>query len=99
MGKPAVVSINGGMTDALIDGVTGFLVTPGDIESMASKTQYLLQNPEIAEAFGRSARDLAERNFSSRATARRIEGLFCDVASHGHAELRHALTRAQSEAP
>jgi len=94
MAKPSVVSINGGMTDAIIDGVTGFLVTPGDIGSMASKTLYLLRNPAVAEAFGRSARELVERDFSSRATTRRIEGLLYEVATGGRAQLQNALTRA-----
>jgi len=83
MGKPTVISRNGGMTDAVVDGVTGFVVDPGDVSAMASRTLILLRDPEKALAFGRVARELVEKKFSAEVNTRRFEALLGEVA-HSH---------------
>jgi glycosyltransferase involved in cell wall biosynthesis len=36
MGRPVIASNNGGMTETVLDGTTGWLVEPGDAEAWAN---------------------------------------------------------------
>jgi glycosyltransferase involved in cell wall biosynthesis len=65
MGIPAVVSENGGMPDAVLDGVTGFVVPPGDIEAMAESVVTLLGNEARCREFGECARMRLEQVFDA----------------------------------
>jgi glycosyltransferase involved in cell wall biosynthesis len=62
-GKPSVVSNNGGLPEAAADGVTAFVVPPGDIDRMAGAILSLLGDRDLAKRFGRSARVRAEQLF------------------------------------
>jgi glycosyltransferase involved in cell wall biosynthesis len=64
-GTPVVGSRVGGIPDMIEDGVTGFLVPPGDALSLAEKIQWFLDNPSEAQAMGRRARAAAELIFST----------------------------------
>ena len=96
MGKPSVVSRNGGMPDAVVDGVTGFLVDPGDVPAMAARTLILLRDASLAHAFGRRARELAEGNFSARVNTRRFEELLGEVVQSHHGTNRRNPVRPTS---
>lgn len=54
---PVVSTIHNGITENVIDGVTGYLVPEYDYETMAEKIIYLIQNPDIAEQMGKSGRE------------------------------------------
>jgi glycosyltransferase involved in cell wall biosynthesis len=68
---PAVISDNGGLPDAVVDGVTAFVVPRGDVDRMAGAVVSLLADEGLAREFGRQAR-------------RRVEQVF-DMATNGHA--------------
>ena len=51
VGLPIVTTTVGGNPDIVIDGKTGFLVEPYDIEGMAEKLQILINNPALREKF------------------------------------------------
>ena len=54
-GRPVVAFAAGGIPDWLEDGVSGFLVPPGDINGLASAMDRLLSQPGLAESLGRGA--------------------------------------------
>lgn len=54
-GLPVVTGRSGGVVDSIIDGVTGFLITPGDIEEHADKLLELATNPGLRAAMGGNA--------------------------------------------
>ncbi|MEO0295582.1 MAG: glycosyltransferase family 4 protein [candidate division WOR-3 bacterium] len=58
-GKP-VIGGEGGCKDAIINGVTGFLVNPRDEDDLAEKIVYLLRNPSIAKKMGEEGKRWAE---------------------------------------
>jgi glycosyltransferase involved in cell wall biosynthesis len=60
MGKPAVVSENGGLTDAALNGATGFVVPPGDVDRLSSAILRLLNEHELAQRMGTNARKRIE---------------------------------------
>lgn len=59
-GKPAVVSRDCGLTEAIVEGVTGLSVPPDDPAATAEAVIALLQN-ETAQQMGRRAREHAQR--------------------------------------
>ena len=77
---PAVVSDNGGMADAVLDGVTGFVVPPGDIERMAGAVAALLEDETLAREFGRQARRLIEQEFDMVRNARALQEVLLEYA-------------------
>lgn len=56
MGKPVVGSSIGGTVEQIDDGVTGFLVPPGDSEALARKLAVLLSRRELIELTGEHGR-------------------------------------------
>jgi len=64
-GIPAVVSDNGGMPDAVADGVTGYVVPQGDIPAMAESVLRLLEEDSRCHEFGRRARLRVEHLFDA----------------------------------
>ncbi len=62
-GIPAVISENGGLPDTTLPGETGFIVSKGDVETMASRVLDLLNDEDLARRFGRRARRRIEETF------------------------------------
>ncbi len=58
-GLPVICSsVAGTAEDMIIDGVNGFLVTPGDISQLVEKIKFLINNREAAKAMGKHARKM-----------------------------------------
>lgn len=77
-GKPTVVSENGGLPDAVVDGVTGFIVPPGDVDALAERIVMLLRDPRLARQFGENARKRVEHHFEISAMMRAYERLLAE---------------------
>ena len=63
-GKPAVAFDVGGIAEWLVADGTGFLVKPYNMEEMAEKICYLLDNPKKALELGGKARELAVERYN-----------------------------------
>ncbi|MGO9571511.1 MAG: glycosyltransferase family 4 protein [Desulfomonilaceae bacterium] len=63
MGLPVVASEVTGCVDAVLDGVTGTLVAPRDIESLTTAVHTYLENPELRQTHGRAGRERMLREF------------------------------------
>jgi len=80
VGIPAVVSENGGMPDAVLDGITGFVVPPGDIEDMAESVVTLLENEARCREFGERARMRVEQVFDAAHNTRKLQEQILEYA-------------------
>lgn len=63
-GKPVVAGRSGGVPDAVIDGVTGFLVDPLSAQDTASAINRILSSPELAARLGKQGRDRVLQEFT-----------------------------------
>jgi glycosyltransferase involved in cell wall biosynthesis len=55
--RPVVATRVGSVPETVLDGRTGYLVSPGDAEQVAERTLELLRNSELAAALGRNGRE------------------------------------------
>jgi glycosyltransferase involved in cell wall biosynthesis len=95
-GKPTVISNNGGMPDAVVDGETGYIVPPGDIDALAGALTKLIGDPGKAREMGRKGRDRIAQLFEIGVITRAYEQLFdeyigsgCPAASESPASVVH----------
>ena len=58
---PVISSNAGGLPEVNIDGVTGFVCPVGDVEMMAEKAIYILENEERLKSFSQNAKEQAIR--------------------------------------
>ena len=73
-GRPVVASAVGGIPELVEDGVTGFLVEPGDVAGLRAALERLLADPKLRRRMGRAARKrVAERCSWDRVTAATLE--------------------------
>jgi glycosyltransferase involved in cell wall biosynthesis len=56
-GTPVVASRVGGLPEVVEDGVTGFLVPPGDVTALRERLDQLLRDPALAQRLGANARE------------------------------------------
>ena len=73
-GKPTVCTNVGGNPELITDNVTGFLVTPRDVDTLAGRIGHLLAHPDGAASMGHLARLTA-----NRFTSRRMADLHMDL--------------------
>ncbi|RJP28761.1 MAG: glycosyltransferase [Candidatus Omnitrophota bacterium] len=79
MGKVVVATNIPGPSDIIVNGETGFLVPPGDINLMADKILYLLCNPDVARKMGEAGRNRVEKFFAIKNTVKSIEEIYMGV--------------------
>src|SRR2546430_1641206 len=78
-GKPAVVSAQSGLIEAIQDGVTGIAVPEGDANATAEAVISLLTNRERRRAMGEAAYTRALREQTWETCARRYDALLRDI--------------------
>ena len=73
-GRPVVASRVGGIPELVEDGVTGFLVEPGDVEGLRSALERLLADSELRRRMGRAGRErIVERCSLESVTAATLD--------------------------
>jgi glycosyltransferase involved in cell wall biosynthesis len=75
-GRPVVVTDTGGLPETVVEGRTGLVVPPRDPGALAAAIERILEEPEVADAMGRSASRLAETVYSWTRIADRTVKLY-----------------------
>jgi glycosyltransferase involved in cell wall biosynthesis len=79
LGKPVIASTNGGGREQIEDGVTGFLVAPGDANALARALATLLADPERARVMGEAGRRRFGELFTSEKGHAAIRRLYVEL--------------------
>ena len=80
-GKPVVVTRSGGLTESVVDGVTGFVIPKEDPEMLADRMVTLLRRPALARRMGQAGRVLAQLRFSRTRMAQEMAGVYLEAAA------------------
>ena len=81
-GIPVIVSAVGGMQFTVVDGTTGFLVTPEAPTELARRLNQILLDPDLRQTFSANARRRIADAFTWPTVAQRTAELYKDVL-HG----------------
>lgn len=88
---PIVATEVSGVPDCVVDGATGRLVPPGDVETLARALAEALDHPERARAWGEAARRRVDEEFSMDRAAERWAALYEEVAGGGESDGRGSV--------
>lgn len=86
--RPIIAGRSGGIEDAVVDGVTGLLVQPEDVEEVAGAIARLASNPELARKFGQQGRARVLREFTWDQVGTKILGIMDQVMAAADAKRR-----------
>jgi glycosyltransferase involved in cell wall biosynthesis len=78
---PVVASAVGGIPDKVVDGETGFLVSPGEHGELGARIAWLAVRLDTLRRMGERGAKLAAERFSMESVAAKLEGLFMQVIS------------------
>lgn len=79
-GRPVVATNVGGTCDAVVDGVTGYLVPPRDPERMAAALETLLADRDRARAMGEAGARRARESFRTENAVSTLEKVYTRLA-------------------
>jgi glycosyltransferase involved in cell wall biosynthesis len=88
MARPVVGTTVGGIPEVIVDGETGLLVPPRDIQALAGAMGRLLAAPEYRRELGRRGREMVMERFSMEQMAAEIEQVYEVLRSPGGGEGR-----------
>ncbi len=83
MGRPLVMTRVGGSPEICVDGETGLLCAPDDVEGLAGQMTRLLRDRAAAEAMGAAARQRAASLFDWETLVDSTDGLLRQLAARG----------------
>lgn len=75
-GKPVIATAVDGTVEAVVDGKTGLLVQPADVDALRRSLITLLRDRELAQRMGKNGRLRVETQFSLEKQVQRFEQLY-----------------------
>jgi len=81
---PVVATDTGGTSELVVDGLTGYLVPPGDPEALQDRLGKLCADPELRKKMGEAGRQRIIECFTADRMVRRFESLY-EVLVKGNA--------------
>lgn len=78
-GLPVIATDVGSVAEAVLDGETGILIPPGDIDALVAALRRLLADAQLREQMGSRGRALALERFSAHAMARAYEEVYREI--------------------
>ncbi len=82
-GKPVVATNAGGIPEMLRHNEHGLLFPPHDADNLASCVEFLLDNPEIAHGFGKTAKARIWNGFTPEKAANAYERVYFSLMAEG----------------
>ena len=76
---PVIASQIGGLSEVVIDGETGILVEPNNVEALSNKLLSLLEDPLKREELGKNGRKFVEYEYSWEICGEKMENIYIDT--------------------
>ncbi|KOH46929.1 glycosyl transferase family 1 [Sunxiuqinia dokdonensis] len=76
---PVISTFEGGIPDVIEDGITGFLVPQKDVEALASKLEFLINNPKVRHQMGAAGRQKFENEFKLEVFENRLTDILQQI--------------------
>jgi glycosyltransferase involved in cell wall biosynthesis len=80
-GRPVIASAVGGLPDMVLDGTTGILVPPGDVQALRASIVQLLADPGRRASMGQAGRERAG-GYSASVVVPQIEQIYQEVIAN-----------------
>lgn len=90
--KPVIATASGGAVELVDDGVTGYVVPPGDSGSITEALQALAESREVAVEMGLAGRRKLEQEFSQKRFFERVRAEVASVLAPGLEEASMAVS-------
>jgi glycosyltransferase involved in cell wall biosynthesis len=74
--RPVVATNIGGAPEAIVEGETGYIITPGDDEALAERIITLLSDPARARRMGERGLQIVRDKFSCAVQVESVENLY-----------------------
>jgi len=78
-GLPIVATDHGGIPEVVKDGFNGYLVQERDIDMLADKLNFLLENRDIREKFGQNSISFIRENFNIEKQSAKLEEIYREL--------------------
>jgi glycosyltransferase involved in cell wall biosynthesis len=75
-GRPVVAAAVGALKDTVRDGVTGFLIPPGNQNALTTALKKLLDDPTAADGMGSAGRAITTSHYQWQSIARRTAAVY-----------------------
>jgi colanic acid/amylovoran biosynthesis glycosyltransferase len=79
MTLPVVSTWHSGIPEVVLDGETGLLAPPGDVEALADRIRRLLRDPELRRRLGDRGRAHIAEHFDMPVLTRRLEAIYREI--------------------
>jgi glycosyltransferase involved in cell wall biosynthesis len=80
-GRPVVAYDCDGANEVCLPGETGFLVRPGDLDTLAERLVQLAQDPALRERLGTRGREFVRQSFSVETMVEKLCILYRQLAA------------------
>ena len=82
-GVPVIAAKTGGLPEIILEGETGYLIDPASPHEIAEKLRLLIENPDLRQRMGDTARTHAARSLSRERMVQEMETLLFNMMSVG----------------
>lgn len=79
-GLPVVASNVGGLPEVVVDGETGFLVPPADVEALSGRLSQLSADPALRQRMGQAGRAFVKAHYDWQVNATQMERLYYSLS-------------------
>ena len=79
--RPVVATAVGGLAEAIVDGESGLLVPPGDVQALRAALERLLADGELRSRLGSAARERVRERYSREVAAKATLAAYEDALS------------------
>jgi glycosyltransferase involved in cell wall biosynthesis len=76
---PVIATNVPGTAEAVINGITGFLVSKGDSAALAERLLILIRDPGLGKRMGKNGRDFCEKEFSIEKMLKNTNALYSEL--------------------